>query len=403
MQHENGADAVPSLGFGGGGAPAAPPAPTPSIDRRLADALCARDVGAALEMLAAGANANRKYAVPTFDGRPGTKYTPLYHAAAYGKCDIVRLLLDAGAQPDTDAIDAIDTNESPLAVAAYFGYTKVVRMLVAAGANVRVRVLGHSNDSVMYHVLRYRSLKTVTALVAAGAPVDEPGYRELDAALRGGWCEAVAVLCAAGARPTAETLRAWIYHVSRDGLPRHSPVRGDAVPACRCGDVINVGACGGVVNTLLEPYLYGIRTLVWHALHERNYYAVRVLIENGAWFWERDAAGRTSFYAHQADAVPLRRMITAHLRERALPPLAGAHWERATQLMGLPDGDFARIASHLALRDWAQARLVCKTWRLLIDATRAERAPSFFDRAAQHLFAIGAAAPDARVQNLGFA
>jgi ankyrin repeat protein len=60
--------------------------------------------------------------------------TPLYLAAYKGRKEVVRVLLDAGA--DTDQASTIDHGATPLFASAQNGNVEVVRALVEAGANI---------------------------------------------------------------------------------------------------------------------------------------------------------------------------------------------------------------------------------------------------------------------------
>ena len=64
----------------------------------------------------------------------GNKLTALHWAAYKGRTDIVRILLDAGAEMNVK--DAV--GYTPLHYAAYHGYTGVVRILLDAGADPAV-------------------------------------------------------------------------------------------------------------------------------------------------------------------------------------------------------------------------------------------------------------------------
>jgi ankyrin repeat protein len=58
--------------------------------------------------------------------------TALFRAARIGKADIVRLLLDHGADPNAED----STGEAPLQAASRYGYVECVEMLIAAGARL---------------------------------------------------------------------------------------------------------------------------------------------------------------------------------------------------------------------------------------------------------------------------
>jgi ankyrin repeat protein len=59
--------------------------------------------------------------------------TPLYTAAVQGEVEIVRLLLEAGADPNKESPG--ETEGTPLCAAASWGRTEVVRLLLEHGAD----------------------------------------------------------------------------------------------------------------------------------------------------------------------------------------------------------------------------------------------------------------------------
>ena len=78
-------------------------------------------------MLASGAFADERRA-------PGGE-TPLMRAAARGHDDVVRVLLDAGAEANARRADGF----TPLILAVFFGHEAVVRLLVERGADANAR------------------------------------------------------------------------------------------------------------------------------------------------------------------------------------------------------------------------------------------------------------------------
>ena len=59
--------------------------------------------------------------------------TPLYEAAIQGEAEIVRILLDAGADPNKES--AGKSEGTPLCAAASWGHSEVVRLLLQYGAD----------------------------------------------------------------------------------------------------------------------------------------------------------------------------------------------------------------------------------------------------------------------------
>ncbi|WP_420034868.1 ankyrin repeat domain-containing protein [Streptomyces sp. cg28] len=64
--------------------------------------------------------------------------TPLYLAAVQGEAEVVRVLLEAGAAPDTESAGA-GSEGTPLCAAACWGHTETVRRLLAHGADPGLR------------------------------------------------------------------------------------------------------------------------------------------------------------------------------------------------------------------------------------------------------------------------
>ncbi|MFE7359299.1 ankyrin repeat domain-containing protein [Streptomyces sp. NPDC057543] len=64
--------------------------------------------------------------------------TPLYTASVNGQSEIARLLLAAGASPDTES-SGLGSEGTPLCAAACWGHTETVRELLAYGADPNLR------------------------------------------------------------------------------------------------------------------------------------------------------------------------------------------------------------------------------------------------------------------------
>ncbi|WP_431043406.1 ankyrin repeat domain-containing protein [Streptomyces sp. P1-3] len=133
------------------------------LSNRLVNAVICDDATRVAAVLRAGLH-------PETADAEGT--TPLYQASVNGAADIVRLLLAAGALPDTES--GHGEQGTPLCGAACWGHIDAVRELIAYGADVNLRE-DHGT-----------------------------GYSPLDWAMRGPYPETVALLLAAGAKPRDE-------------------------------------------------------------------------------------------------------------------------------------------------------------------------------------------------------
>ena len=95
-------------------------------------------------------------------------FTPLRHAAALGKADVVRSLLDAGADVDTKCV----RENTPLHGAAVNNHHKVVEILLAHGA--KVSPVNNDGWTPLGIGASYGHVKVVKALLKAGADPFQP-------------------------------------------------------------------------------------------------------------------------------------------------------------------------------------------------------------------------------------
>ena len=157
------------------------------------------------------------------NGRPGDRDTPLISAASVGDADVVRALIEAGA--DLDAVSAPDSGGAPsstaLAHAAVFGMTEALDVLVAAGARIDSLEMAAAAGDVtgwplgrytlqsrlraLVFAAQYQRLEVIDQLIAAGTPVNEPdaewGRLSLHTAAGDGQAASVRRLLAHGADP----------------------------------------------------------------------------------------------------------------------------------------------------------------------------------------------------------
>lgn len=131
------------------------------LSRQLFEAIWQDTPTVARSLLRAGADPERR-------DREGV--TPLYEASVGGRAAIVRLLLAAGAAPDTESLGfGVGADGTPLCAAACWGHTETVRALLAHGADPNLRE-GHGTG---WSPLRWAHHGphpgTAALLVAAGA------------------------------------------------------------------------------------------------------------------------------------------------------------------------------------------------------------------------------------------
>ncbi|MFI1104788.1 ankyrin repeat domain-containing protein [Streptomyces melanogenes] len=129
------------------------------LSHRLFAAIAAGDAARVRAVLRSGADPER----PDGEGA-----RPLYEAAVNGKAEIVRLLLAAGAAPDTES-SGIGAEGTPLCAAACWGHTETVRVLLTYGADPNLREDDGTGWSPLEWALRVPHPETVELLVDAGA------------------------------------------------------------------------------------------------------------------------------------------------------------------------------------------------------------------------------------------
>ena len=191
------------------------------VDRRLIDAVRARDATQVLALLGGVADVNARaddgstallwaahdddLAAASALVRAGANtnvanefgMTPLSRACTNGSGDMVALLLNAGANPNT----AIATGESPLMTCAASGATVAVKLLLARGAAVDAAEATQHQTALMWAAAE-RHPDVVGALIEAGADLQartKKGFTALHFAAREGDVETVTRFLAAHA------------------------------------------------------------------------------------------------------------------------------------------------------------------------------------------------------------
>ncbi|WP_399892728.1 ankyrin repeat domain-containing protein [Streptomyces sp. BBFR51] len=128
------------------------------LSRRLVDAALVGDLARVRDALRVGVPAETADAAGS---------TPLYVASVSGAAGIVRVLLSAGARPDTES--GIGSEGTPLCGAACWGHTEAVRVLLEYGADPNLREDHGTGWTPLDWAANGPHPETVDLLVAAGA------------------------------------------------------------------------------------------------------------------------------------------------------------------------------------------------------------------------------------------
>jgi ankyrin repeat protein len=155
-------------------AQAAGPAPTPEpaavsgdggAVHQLVTAAAEGDGAAVARLLGAGCDPNASVPLPTRSGEVHQS-TALCMAAAHGRLEAARLLLDGGADPSLAGSD----DSTPLMEAAACGHLEVLRLLLARGAAVDAVSLGDGWTAFHFACFQNRA-ECVEALARVGCDV----------------------------------------------------------------------------------------------------------------------------------------------------------------------------------------------------------------------------------------
>ena len=123
--------------------------------------------------------------------------TPLFNAAYRGNFEIVQILINHKADPNSGKYG------TPLIIAANWGYTEIVELLIKSGANLNKKEAVELHTALM-EAAKNGHKKIVQLLIDAGADVNAEGWNKNHTALKlaevHGYTEIVEILKKAGAK-----------------------------------------------------------------------------------------------------------------------------------------------------------------------------------------------------------
>ncbi|WP_030561578.1 ankyrin repeat domain-containing protein [Streptomyces aureocirculatus] len=129
------------------------------LNGRLFEVIWSGDSTRVRALLRAGAD-------PSQPDREGV--TPLYEASVNGRAEVARLLLAAGAAPDTES-RGLGADGTPLCAAACWGHTETVRALLDHGAAPGLREDDGTGWTPLHWANQGPHPETAALLTAAGA------------------------------------------------------------------------------------------------------------------------------------------------------------------------------------------------------------------------------------------
>jgi ankyrin repeat protein len=226
--------------------------------------------------------------------------TPLHRAAACNQLESVKLLLDRGAKVNAQRI----TGATPLMHACWYtDNPDLIRTLIQAGAKLELR--DWHGEPAIVHTASEGHVKALQALIDGGAKVDEECERDqttaLHAAAASGRREALEILLRAGANPNVQQQNGWtpLIFAAKAGQPK---IR----EAEYAGIVQALLAHGAKVDVQQEDGW----TALMEAAQEGRAEIARILLEAGANPDLKNADGETArTLAAKADRADVLRLL----------------------------------------------------------------------------------------------
>jgi len=239
------------------------------------------------------------------NARDGLKRTPLHYAALLGQTNVVRMLLEAGADPSARAEQSCPRwycqapgaeEATPLHYAGLHDSPGIVRMLLKAGASVGAA--DAEGNTSLHVVARWGLSECPRILIEAGAPLDvtnRAGKTPLRVAVESGNGGHINLLLQAGAHLDAGMGSYTLLHVAA--------ACGGAGEDSNMGPDFRAAAFGAQsIPALLHHGLpvdardEGGRTPFHRAVTALNWKAMNLLLTNGANINAVDAQGNSALH-----------------------------------------------------------------------------------------------------------
>ena len=189
--------------------------------------------------------------------------TALYIASKFNYTDIVRLLLQRGANVDIKDKE----NRTALYIASKFKHIEIVNLLLQSGANVNIK--DKDNQTALYIASSYGHIGVVGALLEHGADTEiknKYGESPLKAASSKGHKNIENVLLKHGAMD--DTLSQKLLRVC------------DHIDKVDLEELQRLLRAGADIN--IKDIYYDGRTCLMHSVKRKQFEATQMLLENGA-------------------------------------------------------------------------------------------------------------------------